>query len=132
MNADRPRWSLAAAGILGASAVAAGAFGAHGLRDLLTPRMLDIWETAASYQLVHALALLALGLVSSHTAALRIRLWTTCCFLGGTLVFSGSLYLLALTGIGWLGAVTPVGGTLLIIGWLLVFASAILGYTANP
>jgi uncharacterized membrane protein YgdD (TMEM256/DUF423 family) len=102
-----------AAAILGATAVATGAFGAHALEDVLTPDRLETWNTAARYQLVHAVALLAaLGAAPGRLAQVA-ALWTI-----GTLIFSGSLYLLCLTGVAILGAVTPVGGVLLIAGWV--------------
>lgn len=107
--------ALALAGALFAAlGVAAGAFGAHALRDLVPASDLAVWETAARYQLFHALALLLLGLsggVRLHFAGVFIAL--------GTVVFSGSLYLLVLTDTRWLGAITPIGGVLLIVGWLV-------------
>ena len=108
--------------------MAAGAFGAHGLRDHLSPSMLDVWNTAADYHLAHALALLALGLAITASPARftqRSMLSAVGSMALGTVVFSGSLYGLALTGIGWLGAITPIGGTLLIAGWLLVIRVAL-------
>ncbi len=122
------RWPLAVAGALGACAVAAGAFGAHGLKNHLSPAMLDVWNTAADYHLAHALALLALGLAITASPARftqRSMLIAVVSMALGTVVFSGSLYGLALTGIGWLGAVTPIGGTLLIASWLLVIRVAL-------
>jgi len=102
-----------ASGLLG---VAAGAFGAHGLRDRLTPEMLAVWETAARYQLYHALALLAVAWAVTRwpSAATTAAGWL---FVVGTLVFSGSLYALSLSGIRWLGAITPIGGGAFIAGW---------------
>lgn len=102
-----------ASGLNGALAVALGAFGAHGLEDFLvrTDR-LDTWETAVFYHLVHAV-LLVLLLRTKGWDALTWRL-----IAGGTLVFSGTLYLLCLTGLTWLGAVTPLGGLLLLAGWI--------------
>ena len=95
--------------------VALGAFGAHGLRDALTPAALGWWQTAVSYQMWHGLALLAIGAGRSERATLPASL------LGlGTLIFSGSLYLMALTDMRWLGAITPVGGLLMIAGWILL------------
>ena len=103
--------------MLGFLGVAAGAFGAHGLQGSVSAERLAVFETAARYHLFHALAILAahgLGATSSGIA-----------FLAGTIVFSGSLYLLVLTDRSWLGAVTPVGGVLLLVGWaLLAFAAA--------
>ena len=104
-------------------AVGAGAFGAHGLKARLSPDLLAVFETAARYQMFHALALLA--------AAWAIGRWTGraavaagWCFVGGTLIFSGSLYLLALSGVRAFGAITPVGGVLLLAGWLLLALAA--------
>ena len=97
-------------------AVAAGAFGAHALRARLAPDLLTVFETGARYQMYHALALLAVAWASNHWPGTPLRLagWL---FIGGTVLFSGSLYLLALTGARWLGAVTPLGGLLFLAGW---------------
>jgi len=106
-------------GLFGALAVVAGAFGAHGLRGRLSPDLLAVFETGARYQMYHALALLGVAILLERrpSAPLSAAGW---CFAGGTLVFSGSLYLLALTGALWWGAVTPLGGVALIVGWGLV------------
>lgn len=98
-------------------AVACGAFGAHALQSRLDARMFQIWQTAAHYQLSHALAMVALGAWLSATGS-QAGGGVGLCFAAGTLVFSGSLYTLALTDIRWLGAITPIGGTLFLIGWL--------------
>ena len=103
-------WRLA--GIAGALAVALGAFGAHGLQARVDATALGWWETAARYHLVHAVAL---GLVAAHPATPRIAGWL---FVGGILVFSGSLYAMTLTGVRGLGAITPLGGLCLIGGWV--------------
>jgi len=110
----------AAFGLIG---VAAGAFGAHALRGRLTPADLAIFETAVRYQMIHALALLAVGIAAARWPE---RGWTLAAwaFTAGVLVFSGTLYLLALTGIGWLGAITPIGGLCLMAGWALVIRAA--------
>jgi uncharacterized membrane protein YgdD (TMEM256/DUF423 family) len=110
--------------VLGFLGVAAGAFGAHALRARLTPEDLATFETAARYQMYHALALLAVAWAASRWpgAAASAAGWL---FLSGTLVFSGSLYLLVFTGARWLGAVTPLGGLALLAGWLaLAWAAA--------
>ena len=99
-------------------AVAAGAFGAHGLEGIVTPDRLDIFKTAAQYQMYHALALLIIGLIHARSTLVT---WSGHCFTGGILVFSGSLYLLVLTNTSWLGAITPIGGLLFIAGWILLF-----------
>jgi uncharacterized membrane protein YgdD (TMEM256/DUF423 family) len=122
------RTALLCAGILGATAVGLGAFGAHGLRDVLTERgMSNTWETAARYHLVHAIALLGLAvLLRSVTGSQRSRAaWAGRCWVVGTILFSGSLYGLALGGPRWLGPVTPFGGVALIVGWLWVIAAAV-------
>src|SRR5665213_816701 len=112
------------------AAVAAGAFGAHALKSALTPDLLAVWHTAVQYQAWHALALLAVGLLmapdpsplTARIRALRAAAWL---FLIGIVIFSGSLYLLALTGERRLGAVTPLGGVAFLAGWL-AFAWAAL------
>jgi uncharacterized membrane protein YgdD (TMEM256/DUF423 family) len=98
-------------------AVAAGAFGAHSLRSRLSPDLLTIFETGARYQMYHALALLAAALAIGRGSgtAVHVAGW---CFVAGTLLFSGSLYVLALSGIRWLGAITPLGGVAFLAGWL--------------
>ena len=95
-------------------AVAAGAFGAHALEKRLEPRMLEIFETGARYQMYHALALILCAVLAPRRkTGLAGHL-----FLWGVVVFSGTLYALVLTGTRWLGAITPIGGVLLILGWL--------------
>jgi uncharacterized membrane protein YgdD (TMEM256/DUF423 family) len=111
-SAMRPEWLIVAA-LNGAIAVAAGAFGAHGLKD--HPGV-EVFKTGAHYQMVHALALLAIALLPRSAATTAAG----ACFLAGIVIFSGTLYLLTLTGVRWLGAITPVGGVLLIAGWALL------------
>ena len=115
------RAALLSAGVAGFSGIALGAFGAHALKAVLeTHNAREIWSTAVLYHLVHSVALLW----AAESAVCRrgiILCWTS-----GIVVFSGSLYLLALTGISWLGAVTPVGGLLLMAGWILVVSAAFL------
>lgn len=97
--------------------VAAGAFGAHGLRQRLSAEMLGVFETAARYQMYHALALMAVAWAATRWPGGGIHLagWS---FVVGTLLFSGSLYVLSLTDIRWLGAITPLGGAAFLLGWL--------------
>ena len=109
------RW-IAGAGLLGGVGVTLGAFGAHGLRDRVSPAALEIYKTGVLYQLIHAVALLVLAVAATHTEVAGARV-ARVCFLLGTIVFSGSLYALALSGRGWWGAVTPAGGLLFLIGW---------------
>jgi uncharacterized membrane protein YgdD (TMEM256/DUF423 family) len=99
--------------------VTLGAFGAHGLRARISPEMLAVFETGVRYQMYHALALIAVAWAISRwgTPPLRAAGWL---FLAGTILFSGSLYLLALTGVRGLGAVTPFGGLCILARWLLL------------
>ncbi len=114
-----PRILILCGALILALGVAAGAFGAHGLRRLVAPELLESWRTAAHYQLVHGAGLLLL-------AALWPRLapgpagWAGLLMLLGVVLFSGSLYALVLTGVRALGAVTPLGGLLMILSWLLL------------
>ena len=102
--------------------VAAGAFGAHALRHRLTPEALSVFETASRYQMYHALALLAVAWAASRWPGARPK-WAGWCFVVGTVLFSGSLYALALTGIRWLGAITPLGGVAFLGGWICLALS---------
>lgn len=105
-------------GVLGVTGVALGAFGAHGLKDqLATAGMVTVWTTAVFYHLLHTVALLGLQSAPLKRKKPVFLAWTV-----GILLFSGSLYLLALQGPKWLGPITPVGGLLLLLGWaLLIF-----------
>jgi uncharacterized membrane protein YgdD (TMEM256/DUF423 family) len=98
-------------------AVLAGAFGAHTLRTRITPDLLAVFETAARYHMYHALGLFAVAWAATQwpTTLVRTAGWL---FVAGTVVFSGSLYVLSLTGARWLGAVTPLGGLCFLAGWL--------------
>ena len=103
-------------------AVAAGAFGAHALRNRLEPRDLEIFETAARYQMYHGLALLITAwLLDRGITQAGLAAWG---FTIGTLVFSGSLYLMVFTGMRWLGAVTPIGGVAMLAGWAMLLVAA--------
>jgi uncharacterized membrane protein YgdD (TMEM256/DUF423 family) len=104
-------------------AVAAGAFGAHALRGQLGSHYLTIFETAARYQMYHALGLLAVAWAVARWPG-RLPRTAGWLFAIGTVLFSGSLYALSLTGIRWLGAITPLGGAAFLIGWLLLALSA--------
>ena len=96
-----------------------GAFGAHGLRERLTPEMLVVFETGVRYHLIHGLGLLAIAWAASRWPDTYVNI-AGYLFVAGILIFSGSLYVLAITGIRWLGAITPIGGVCLIIGWGLL------------
>ena len=114
-------WLIVAA-LSGTAAVVLGAFGAHGLRASATPEQLASWSTATQYHLLHSVALLALALFGAQSGrpiGLPAGLWTA-----GITLFSGSIYLLILTSQRWLGPITPVGGLLLIAGWLALLGLA--------
>jgi uncharacterized membrane protein YgdD (TMEM256/DUF423 family) len=113
------RWLVLIGCVSAGLGVAAGAFGAHMLKDLLEPNMLAVYDTATRYQMYHAFGLVLTGLVvrvGRDRGAAKAG-WL---FLAGTLLFCGSLYGVSLLGIRWLGAVTPVGGVLFIVGWLVL------------
>jgi uncharacterized membrane protein YgdD (TMEM256/DUF423 family) len=103
--------------LFGFLAVAAGAFGAHALRAELGPEMLAVFETGARYQMYHALGLVGVALVRAHLPG-RLVATAGWLFVAGILFFSGSLYMLALTGTTWWGAVTPLGGVAFLAGWI--------------
>ncbi len=107
--------------------VAFGAFGAHGLSSRLDARMLEVFRTGAQYQMYHALALVGLGLWAAQnpTSTSSVPGW---CFVAGSVIFSGSLYALSISGVKWLGAITPIGGLLFMIGWI---AFAVAAYRAS-
>lgn len=111
-----PWFSIGA--LAAAVAVALGAFGAHGLKSRVEPEMLAVFETAARYQMYHALGLLAVGWASSRSPdsiGISVAGWL---FLCGIAIFSGSLYAMTFTGMRWLGAITPLGGLCFISGWV--------------
>lgn len=112
-------------GACGGLAVVAGAFGAHGLRNAVGPEALTVFETAARYHMYHALAIVAVALLA-HARPSRVARLAGWCFLAGTLLFSGSLYAMALSDLAWrfLGAVTPLGGMFLIAGWVFIAVAA--------
>ena len=116
---------LAAGALLALFAVMAGAFGAHGLRGMVSDRGLEVFQTAVTYQMYHAIALVLISLLSITGLCRRLLGAAAGFFLVGTLLFSGSLYLLVLTDIRWVGPVTPLGGLCFMVGWALVVAAAI-------
>jgi uncharacterized membrane protein YgdD (TMEM256/DUF423 family) len=119
---------LLAAGLLGATGVALGALGAHALDPFLTERgMTHAWDTASRYQLFHAVALLAVAtwLRQAKAAAATRAAWAARGWIVGAILFSGSLYGIAVGGPRWLGPVTPLGGLALIFGWVALIAAAL-------
>lgn len=111
MEVDAQRRLLVMGAVLAAIGILAGAFGAHGLRTMLDERALGWWQTAVQYQMWNAIGLVALGTVPRRLGLAGVLI------AGGVLVFSGSLYVMAVSGARWLGAVTPVGGLLMMAGW---------------
>ncbi|MET0508062.1 MAG: DUF423 domain-containing protein [Burkholderiaceae bacterium] len=122
---------LAVGALFALLAVAAGAFGAHGLRARLAPEALAVFETAARYQMYHALALVACGLGQGRLRP-RPLAWSAGLFVAGIVLFSFSLYLLALTGWRALGMVTPFGGAAWLAGWALLAIAALGGDAGAP
>ena len=111
--------------ILAGLSVAGGAFASHALKDRLSDRFLEIFETGTKYQMYHALALILVALLlNSHENPLITMVGAGYAFIICILIFSGSLYALSLTGIKWLGAIAPIGGAALIIGWLSLAIAA--------
>ena len=112
--------------VLGFLGVAFGAFGAHGLKSRLSPEMLGVFDTGVRYHMYHVFAVLIVAAAIGHIGNARLLAMAGWCFFAGILLFSGSLYVLALSRIGMLGAITPIGGLLFLIGWacLAVFAMA--------
>lgn len=101
-------------------AVILGAFGAHALEERLSNEMLDIFTTGVTYHFYHAIGLLIVGIVSYHLPDSNLLKWTGWLMIGGILIFSGSLYVLATSGVRWFGAITPIGGLCFIASWILL------------
>ncbi|MDD3763830.1 MAG: DUF423 domain-containing protein [Nevskiales bacterium] len=103
--------------------VGLGAFGAHALRSRVSADLLAVWRTAVEYQFYHAFALLALGMLLRQLGSSALMHAAGWCFFAGTLLFSGSLYTLVLSGVRGFGAVTPIGGVLFLVGWALLIVA---------
>ena len=108
-----------------ALAVMLGAFGAHGLKSRLAADMLDIFQTAVQYHFYHALGLLAVGILAIHYPESGYLRWSGWLMLAGILIFSGSLYILSISGARWLGAITPIGGVSFIASWILLLIAVV-------
>ena len=113
------RFFFTAGSIMAFLAVALGAFAAHGLKSRLSADMLTIFEVGVRYHMYHALALLAVAWASSRwpESSAQFAGWS---FIIGIIIFSGSLYILSITGMRWLGAITPIGGVAFLLGWLIL------------
>ena len=117
--------------ILGAAnaflSIALGAFGAHGLKDKLSAHYMDIYHTGVQYHMMHALGLILIGILSEKFVATQVGLigWAGWLMFAGIIVFSGSLYILSITGVKVLGAITPIGGILFLLSWILVIVAVV-------
>ena len=116
----KSRTILITGSVFMAFAVAFGAFGAHIVQEMLTPDRFQVYQTGVEYHFYHALSLLILGTVLMKTDSSKWLNWSAYFFIGGILIFSGSLYVLTLTDTGWLGAITPLGGFSFILGWIFM------------
>ena len=110
--------------ILGMLVVILGAFGAHGLKDVLDDHGKSIYDKAVLYHMFHSIAILVVGIIQKLLPDVELQI-VGLCFLFGTIIFSGSLYVLAICGMKWLGMITPIGGLLFILGWFLLFIKTI-------
>jgi len=115
---------LLLAALNGFVAVALGAFGAHGLRQKLSADMLAVYQTGVQYHFYHTLALLAVAVLMFQFSPSSLLRWSGALFFAGIVVFSGSLYVLSISGVRWLGAITPIGGVAFLAGWLLLALAA--------
>jgi uncharacterized membrane protein YgdD (TMEM256/DUF423 family) len=116
---------LATGGAAALVAVALGAFGAHALKSRLSPEMLAVWHTGVEYHAFHALGLLSVGIVAIRLPDSRLLRWSGWLMLAGIVLFSGSLYALALSSERWVGAATPVGGLAFLAAWVLLVAAVL-------
>ncbi|KOR82215.1 DUF423 domain-containing protein [Paenibacillus solani] len=124
------RTFIAWGSILMALSVAIGAFGAHMLQDRITVDELATYETGVHYHMIHGLAVLITGILAKVLGESRKLFWAGALFIAGTIIFSGSLYVLSISGIKWLGAITPIGGVCFIVGWLMLMSSALFSKRA--
>ena len=115
---------LTAGAISGALAVLLGAFGAHLLKQMISPDMLEVYKTGVQYQFYHTFALLGVGILMSFKSTKTLK-WSGYLFITGIIVFSGFLYLLAITGIKALGMIVPIGGLTLVAGWICLLIHAL-------
>lgn len=114
---------LASGAFFALLAVMAGAFGAHGLRNIVSERSLDVFQTAVSYQMYHALALILVAVLGGLGLPRKPLMWACGFFLAGIMLFSGSLYTLVLTDLRWFGPITPMGGVCFMVGWVLLLTA---------
>ena len=115
---------IQAGAIVMALGVILGAFGAHGLRDKLSPPMMEIYKTAVMYHLIHGLGVVVVGVLSQSPGGQKYAV-SAIFLLAGIVIFSGSLYILSISGARWLGAITPLGGLCFIAGWIFLFLKSL-------
>jgi uncharacterized membrane protein YgdD (TMEM256/DUF423 family) len=114
------KWLFLSAGLSGMFSVILGAFGAHGLKNRLPADLMNAFQTGVEYQMYHSLALLIACMLAYQWPETQLIRWSACLFLVGIIMFSGSLYLLSITGLRIFGPITPLGGLVLISAWLLL------------
>lgn len=117
------KWFVLLGAINAFLTVALGAFGAHGLRDKISADLYAVYQTGVQYHMMHAIGLILVGILSQWLPSGTLN-WAGWLMLLGTILFSGSLYLLGVTGDKWLGAITPIGGVLFLVAWILVALAA--------
>ena len=122
---DIQRWPLLAGALFALLAVMAGAFGAHGLRGVVSDRGLEVFQTAVTYQVYHALALMLVAVLTGSTLRGKLLSISAGFFVAGIVLFSGSLYLLVLTPMTWPGPITPLGGVCFMVGWVLIIGAGL-------
>ena len=122
-----PRFLVVLGSINAFLAIALGAFGAHGLKEIISAEMLVVYQTGVQYHIIHSLGLILVGLAARCFEPDRLCIWAGCLFMAGILVFSGSLYVLSLTGIRQWGMVTPLGGVSFLAGWITLAVAAVRG-----
>lgn len=122
---DVMRPPLVIGALLALVAVMAGAFGAHGLRTMVSARGLEVFQTAVTYQVYHSIALILVAILAGMGLHRRLLVFASGFFLLGILLFSGSLYVLVLTDIRWVGPITPIGGACFMVGWALVLIAGL-------
>ena len=118
------KFFLIAAAISGLLVVALGAFGAHALKEGLSPAAMAVYKTAVQYQMFNTTTLLIIGLLALKFPSSSALRWSGFLIIGGVILFSGSLYAMSISGIRWLGMIAPIGGVLMLIGWLLLVLAA--------
>lgn len=118
-------WLIKIVALSGFASVALGAFGAHGLKNSLSEQMLAVYQTGVQYQIYHTLALLGLAILMHSFPKNSWLMFSAIGFCLGIMLFSGSLYILSLSGIKWLGAITPLGGLAFLAGWACLFISTL-------